>query len=160
PAHIERTPYEQAVVAAAPVPQRHWRHLQDRIVGEKPYQRGDIGRLESAQVPLDCRAYPRVVRLAYFAHVTHVRDGSAGPLQSAVDSRDRGPKLGGNLSGTELEYLPEQEHGPLPRRQHLHRGHQLETHIRSHSDVEPRVGCLALRREWHAPDHFGPAALG
>lgn len=62
-----------------------------------PYQRGDISRPEHAHVPLDYRAYLRIVRLDDLARVVHVREGCAGPLQSAVDSRNRGPKLRGDL---------------------------------------------------------------
>src|SRR3984957_2234396 len=35
-ARLEHAVHEQAVVAAAPVPQRHWRHLQRRLIGEQP----------------------------------------------------------------------------------------------------------------------------
>ena len=79
--------HEQAVVAAAPVPQRHRRHLQDRLVGEQPHERGDVGRLEGPHVPLDHRAYLGIVRLGDLAHIAHVREGGAGPLQRAVDGR-------------------------------------------------------------------------
>src|ERR1022692_5078051 len=78
PARFKHAAHEQAVVAAAPVPQRHRRHLQDRIVGEEPYQRRDISRLERAHIALDYGAYLRIARLGDFAHLAHVLEGSAG----------------------------------------------------------------------------------
>ena len=60
----EHPAHEPAVVAAAPVPQRHRRHLQDRVVGEQPDERRDVGRLERPHVPVDHRPHLRVVGLA------------------------------------------------------------------------------------------------
>jgi hypothetical protein len=58
-------------------------------------------------VPLDDRTHPGIVRFGDLAQVAHIREGSAGPLQGAVDGRDRGPKLCGSLGGTEIQYLAE-----------------------------------------------------
>ena len=140
PARLEHAADEQAVVAAAPVPQRHWRHLQDYLIGEKPNECGDVRRLEGPHVLSDHRAYPGIVRFGDLAHISHIREGSAGSLQGAVGGGDRGPKLGGDLGGAELQYVAEQEHGPLPRRQYLHRCHQREPHFRPHPRVESRIG--------------------
>jgi hypothetical protein len=142
PAHLEHAAHEQAVVAAPPVPQRHRRHLQDRLIGEKPDERGDVGRLERPHVPPDHRAHPGIVGFGDLARIACLREGSAGPLQGAVDGRDRGPELPGDLGGTELEYLAEHQHGPLPRRQQLHRRHQREPHIRPYLRV---VSCIGKR---------------
>jgi hypothetical protein len=79
-----------------------------------------------------------------------LRPSSRTPSSSVFPSRNlspatvsgpcRNPKLGGDLGGAELQYLAEQEHGPLPRRQYLHRCHQREPHVCPHPRVEPRIG--------------------
>jgi hypothetical protein len=66
-----------------------------------------------------------------------------------------GPSLVAGLGGAELQDLAEHQHGPLPRRQDLHRRHQRQPHIGPHSDVETRVGKrlqpgdIERRREPH-----------
>src|SRR5580700_4137138 len=87
PAHLEHTADEQAVLAAASVPQRHRRHLQDRLIGEKPDERGNIGRLEGLHVSLDHRSDFGIIRFADLARITHLCEGSARSLQCAVDGR-------------------------------------------------------------------------
>ena len=75
-----------------------------------------VGERQPAPV-LARRAYPGIAGFGDPARIAHAREASAGPLQGAVDGRDRGPELLGDFGGTELEYLAEHEHGPLPRRQ-------------------------------------------
>ena len=84
-------------------------------------------------------AYLGIVWLGDLSHVTDVREGGAGALQRAVDGRDRGPQLRGDLGGTELQYLAEQEHGSLTCWQDLHRRHQREPHVGPRFQVDPRV---------------------
>ena len=60
--------------------------------------------------------------------------------RALLTAGDRGPELRGDLGGAELQYLAEHEHGPLPRRQQLHRRHQREPHVGPHLRVEPRIG--------------------
>ena len=90
--------------------------------------------------PSDHRADPGIAAFGDPARIARLREASAGPLQRAVDGRDRGPELPGDLGGTELQDLAEHQHGPLPRRQDLHRRHQREPYVHPHSRVEPRVG--------------------
>ena len=82
----------------------------------------------------------RIVRLGHLAYVAHLGESGAGALQRAVDRRDRGPQLCGDLGGAELQHLAEQEHGPLTFRQGLHRRHQREPHVGSRLYIETHVG--------------------
>src|SRR5215469_2692250 len=93
PAHIEHAPHEQAIVVAAPVPQRHWWHLQHRLVSEQLHERRNVCGLERLHVLFDDRADPGIIRLADLAALSGTRDGGASSLQGAVDRRDRGPEL-------------------------------------------------------------------
>ncbi|OKI93036.1 hypothetical protein AMK18_29970 [Streptomyces sp. CB01249] len=99
-AHREHPLHEPAVVPAAAVPQRHRRHLQHGVLGQQAHQRGHVRRLERPDVPLDDRPHPGIVRLGDRTGVGHFGERGTGPLQRAVDRRDRRPQLLGNLGGS------------------------------------------------------------
>ena len=80
------------------------------------------------------------VREATSAHITHLGESGAGPLQRAVDRRDRSPRLCGDVGGAELQYLAEQQHRPLTCRQGLHRRHHRQPHVGPRLNIQPRVG--------------------
>ncbi len=104
--------------------QRRRRHGQPGVVGEQGDNAVHVAALVGAGEPLDELLLPggfRGRRSVGGARVV-VAQGRPGALERAGHGLLGGAEDAGRLAGGEAEHVAQEQHGPLPRRQPLHRG--------------------------------------
>ena len=123
------------------VPLRQRRHRVLRVVGQHRHDGVDVAGLPRRRVPAATsadRVVPRSERRLLLVG-QQPAEGLAGPLQRAVDRRDRGLQQVGDLAGREPEHLAQQQDGALQRRQVLQRGDERELHALPRQDAGLRA---------------------
>jgi hypothetical protein len=149
---------EDQVVVPAGVPVAERRHLQDRVVGQQPFQAGDVSILERGHIPVDGGAGVRIGRLADLILVQ--ADGiQAGPgaLKAAVHRGGRGLEHARHLRGGKAQRLPQDQDRALARRQHLHGRDQGQPEPAAGEQGAGRVGGEHRVRERLQPGQLVPA---
>src|SRR6185312_11101228 len=121
----ERDLGQEAGDRAVPlVLQRRRRHGQPGIVGEQGDDAVHVAALVGPGEPLDELLLPGGFRgrrcCGRFRELC--AQGRAGALERAAHRLLGGPEDAGRLAGGEPEHVAQDQHGPLPRRQPLHRG--------------------------------------
>ena len=120
----ERDLGQEAGDRAVPlVLQRRRRHGQPGVVGEQGDDAVHVAALVGAGEPLDeLLLGDRVRRRRFGAGRVIAPQGRAGALERAGHRLIGGPEDAGRLAAGEPEHVAQDQHGPLPRRQPLHRG--------------------------------------
>lgn len=102
-------------------------HLDRDVGAQRPFQGCGVGVLEAGDVLVEQRTDVRRGGLADLLSCwVHLIEAGAGPLQRALDRRDRGVEHGRDLGSREGQHLPQDEHGPLPGGQILQAGDERE----------------------------------
>ena len=147
----------------APQPEREGRHRERRVVVQERHEGVDVVALEGVDVAVE--ELPRVVvdvQRRGRVELVHVEvDGverRAGPLERAVDRRDRRVEQVGDLAGAPVQDVAQDEDRALARRQVLEGGHEGQPDRLARGG---HVGRVALGRHDAAVGHREhPGALG
>ena len=140
------------------VPRRRRRHAERRIFFEQRNQALDVGRFPRLHVTIEdgpqrildrCHAN-RVAALAVIVLV----ERHARAVQGAVDGRHREIEYLSHFAGLPIQHVPQDQHGPLTRRQTLQgrdesQGHTLARRVPRFGPCDQIIG-IRLK-----PDHFG-----
>ena len=104
--------------------QRRRRHGQPGVVGEQGDDAVHVAGLVGAGEPLDEVFLPGGFRgRGWYGRFRELcAQGRAGALERAGHRLLGGPEDAGRLAAGEPEHVAQDQHGPLPRRQPLHRG--------------------------------------
>lgn len=142
-------------------PQVERRHRHDGVLVQQRRQRRHVVPLEGRHVAVQQLALLVVQRVGHGRRgrpVVPLGEGRPGPLERAVDRRDRRAEQLGDLTGPPGQHLAQDQHRPLLGRQLLQRRHERQPHrLLGHG----RLGRVLHRGQHARVGHgFQPGVVG